>query len=140
MYGVIDIDYINNNSLIQNLIDEPDNVKNNYINRAEAIIFSYINLNQFKQEDWIYNFPEDLKLATLFVVEYLYLNWWTFKQSWIKSEKIGDYSYTLSDQQINKLSEIDMPINIVSILNKYRKKASFYDITIWGYDRQYANQ
>jgi len=129
MYWVIDTTYIDENSLLDNLVQENDTTKQKYINRAEAMLFSYIWLSQFYDEDLeVYEFPEDLKMWTLYLVEYLYLNWWIIKQA-MKSEKIWDYSYS-ADTQAQGINDIDIPQNIKLIFRKYKQYWSFIDINI----------
>jgi len=42
---IIDADYVRDNTLIADLVSETDDVINNYIQRAEAVIFSFITDN-----------------------------------------------------------------------------------------------
>lgn len=109
---IIDADYVRDNTLIADLVSETDNVINNYIQRAEAVIFSFITDNF----DW--NYPDDLKLAILFMVEYLYTKSWIVWTEQFKKEKIWDYEYERFDNNSNQQT---IPENIMNIIRKYKK-------------------
>lgn len=110
-----------------------------YIKRSIAIVWSYIDIWQFYDEDTeTYTYPDDMIQAVVFIIEYMYIDQgmvWSWPTSF-ESERIGDYSYTRKKQAISN-NRIDLPVNILSILDKYRYFGGNIDVTVGWYDRTY---
>lgn len=132
--------FVSDETLNSNLASMEEAKLQKYINRAASLIGSYVNLNQFKQEDWTYLFPDDLAGAFVYFIEYLFIDsggmftWWA---SQFKAEKIGDYWYTKQDKWTVEES-IDAPKNIISILDRYATRWSSYGVKVGSLDRKYS--
>lgn len=129
--------FIKQHTLLTNLVSEDDTIVDKYILRALSLVGSYINAQQFYDEDTSsFIFPEDLQNAVIYIVEVLYIDKGMF--SWvnsIQSEKMGDYSY--SKKQDTRVLLLDLPANIIALLDPYRSWAWNIAIDVWGYDREY---
>lgn len=129
--------FIQQHTLLSNLASEQPLTIDKYILRALSLVGSYINAQQFYDEATSsFNFPEDLQHAVLYIVEVLFIDKGMFVGvNSIQSEKIGDYSY--NKKQDSKVLPLDLPVNIIAILDPYRSWAGNIAIDIWGYDREY---
>lgn len=129
--------FIQQHTLIANLSTEDPTLIDAYILRALSLVWSYINAQQFYDEVWDqFVFPEQLQHAVMYIVEVLYIDKWMF--SWvhaIQSEKIGDYSY--SKKQEMRVLPLDLPANIITLLDPYRSRAGNIAIDVWWRDRAY---
>ena len=133
-------EYVKQISIVSNLLVENDEVIEKYIKRALSIVLSYINGQLFFDESsQTYIFPEELMQAIVYVVEVIYIDQGMF--SWknsIQSEKIGDYAY--QKKQESRSFPLDLPANIMAMLDKYRSFAWNLDIDVGGLDRVYPSQ
>lgn len=126
-------------TLNSNLARLDDTTVNKYIKRSLSLVFSYISTDAFKQEDGSYVFPDELVTAIVCIVEYIFIDngmFWGGPNSY-KSEKIGDYTYTKKDAK--GTGGLDLPDNIVAILDKYVTRARPYGMSIGWYDREYTD-
>lgn len=108
-----------------------------YINRAVALVWWYITLSQFLNDDGDIVFPDDMIQAIVYIIEYIYVDGGMFGQ-WpnsLKSERIWDYSYMKGWS--SKLSSIDLPYSVQMILDNYRMWWGNIETTIGWYDRTY---
>ena len=133
---MIDIEYLKayvvNEELYQLCIEEEQAVKR-LLNIVENKIKIYLDIEQFKQEDWTYLYPDDLKEAIRFLVESLYLN----RKLNATQGKLSSYTEKHDDYSDSKTFEktwafetflwYDIPIikEYLAILNRYRGE-SFY--------------
>ena len=133
----ITVSFVKQHTLLTNLASEDDAIVDKYILRALSLVGSYINAQQFYDEDTSsFVFPEDLQNAVLYIVEVLYIDKGMFSgANSIQSEKIGDYSYT--KKQDTRVLPLDLPANIIALLDSYRSWAWSIAIDVWGYDREY---
>jgi len=102
---IIDIEFLKqycvDDDLYKLAINEPETVKR-YINIIDQKIFTYIQRDQFQQDNWSYLYPDDLKMAAVMLVQNMFIfqiKWWNSLAAWnrtAKSESIGDYSYSES--------------------------------------------
>ena len=111
-------EYVKQISIVTNLLVENDEVIEKYIKRALSVVLSYINAEVFFDSQ-TYTFPEELIQAIVYVLEMIYIDqgMFTGKNS-IQSEKIGDYSY--QKKQESRSFPLDLPANIMAMLDKYR--------------------
>ena len=73
-------------------------------------------------KDWLAEIPTDIKLATVYIVEYLYLNGWTSASTTttnVKSEKNLWRTVTYKDSSWAVETD-SIPIKALNILNKYK--------------------
>jgi|GEM_PF-2744319 len=119
----ITVSFVKQHTLLTNLASEDDAIVDKYILRALSLVGSYINAQQFYDEDTSsFVFPEDLQNAVLYIVEVLYIDKGMFSgANSIQSEKIGDYSYT--KKQDTRVLPLDLPANIIALLDSYRSWA-----------------
>jgi len=132
-------EYVKQISIVSNLLVENDEIIQKYITRALSLVLSYINGQIFFDESsQTYTFPEELMQAIVYVLEMIYIDqgMFTGKNS-IQSEKIGDYSY--QKKQDSRSFPLDLPANIMAMLDKYRTVAWNLDIDIGGVDRLYPS-
>ena len=108
-----------------------DNNIDRYITEAQYIIDSYIltfwskfdieqkEIFPIKDYDWTSVIPDDIKLATIYIVEDIFLSWIPTVASWndIVSEKVGDHSVSYSK---DTKSELYIPEKAKNILDQYR--------------------
>ena len=129
--------FIQQYTLLTNLTTEPVTTIENYILRALSLVGSYINAQQFYDEgNDIFIFPEPLQNAVLYIVEVLYIDKGMFAGAHsIQSEKIWDYAY--SKKQDSRVLPLDLPANIIALLDPYRSWAGNIAIDVWWYDREY---
>lgn len=110
-----------------------------YIDRTIALVWSYVSMDQFKQENGDYLFPDNFIIALVCVIEYIFVDQWMI--SWwnndIKSEKIGDYSYTKKDSNLKSIGSLDLPTNIIAMLDEYVSLGFWYSMSVGWYDREY---
>lgn len=113
-------------SINQELIDLPDNVINKYINIVSAKIRAKIDEEQFNN-DGVYEYPWDLKLAVISLVDNYFSYFVQLKQSAVTgkrtsyTEKIDDYSISESYDNTSAFSFYGIPadMDILDILKKY---------------------
>jgi len=130
MENILNLTTLDTYTLDSALANESDERKEKFIARAQSIVANYINLEQFADEEY----PDDVKLATVYIVEYLYSQGGKMQAGGIVSEKIGDYSYTRQDENMT----LDIPKNARLILDQYRTLSGKFNLTIGGYDRKYV--
>lgn len=115
-------------SINQDLIDLTYAEMEKYINIVSAKIWSKIDEDQFKNEDGTYEYPADLKLATISLVDSYYAYAVQLKLSSAtgrrtsRSEKIDDYQITENfDTTTSAFSFYWIPtdLDILDILKKY---------------------
>lgn len=114
-------------SINQDLIETADATLEKYIKIVSAKIRTKIDEEQFKQEDWTYDYPEDLKIATISLVDNYYVYCVQLKQSDATgrrtsyTEKIDDYSISESFESSSAFSFYWIPtdLDILDILKKY---------------------
>lgn len=126
-------------TLNSNVSSLSDGILEKYIKRAIAIVWSYIDTGQFLDDDGVtYTYPGDMIQAIVFIIEYMYIDQGMIGAgpNSFESERIGDYSYTRKKQAISN-NRIDLPVNILSILDGYKYFWGNIDITIGWYDRTY---
>ena len=131
MEDILTIDALDSYTLDSNLANESDERKAKFIERAQSIVGNYIDLGSFDPD---LGYPDDVKLATVYVVEYIYENGGKMQMGGITAEKIGDYSYSREDDE----RTIDIPKNARLILDQYRHLSGKFNLTIGGYDRKYV--
>lgn len=125
---IIDIDYLKNycvNEELYDLCTEDSSAVNRYINIVSNKIKMYLDIEQFKDWEDHYIFPEDLKDAARFLVESLYLNRnnTTTEKSTGYTEKHDDYSISQSYDSSYKTQYwywIPVIDQYLAILDKYR--------------------
>lgn len=128
-------------TLSSNIENMDDGTLVKYIKRALTMIGAYVDLDQFLNDDNEYDYPSDMLQAVTYIVEYMYIDqgmFWSGPSSF-KSEKIGNYSYTKKGGKDVLNGTLDLPTNILTILDKYRTRADSSDMTIGGYDRDYLD-
>jgi hypothetical protein len=108
-----------------------------YIKRSLSLVGAYIDITQFTNDADEIEFPDDMIQAVTYIIEYIYVDGGMFWQwaNTMKSEKIGDYSYTKWSDRL--LSSIDLPYNVQIILDKYRTMWWTTETSIGWYDRDY---
>lgn len=114
-------------SINQDLIEETDATLTKYINIVSAKIRSKVDEEQFKNEEGVYVYPEDLKLATINLVDNFYAYFVQLKQTEAMgkrtsyTEKIDDYSISESFETTSAFSFFGIPtdLEILKILEKY---------------------
>ena len=133
----ITTNFIQQHTLLTNLATEPVTTVEKYILRALSLVGSYINAQQFYDEGTdAFTFPEPLQNAVLYIVEVLYIDKGMFAgANSIQSEKIGDYAY--SKKQDTRVMPLDLPANIIALLDPYRSRAGNIAIDVGWYDREY---
>lgn len=131
MENILTLDTLDAYTLDSNLANESDERKAKFIERAQSVVANYIDLEQFAEDD---DYPDDVKLATVYVVEYIYDQGGKMQVGGVVSEKIGDYGYTRQDDNLT----VDMPKNARLILDQYRTLSGKFNLTIGGYDRKYV--
>lgn len=131
MENILTAETLETYTLDSDLANETDAQKAKYIERAESIVTNYIDLEQFDEEE---DYPDDVKLATVYIVEYLYTQGGKMQAGGITSERIGDYSYTRQDNNLT----VDIPKNARLILDQYRPLSGKFNLTIGGHDRKYV--
>lgn len=129
--------FIKDHTLLTNLVNEQDDIIDKYVTRALVLLFSYVNKSQFYQEESdSFLFPEEFMLIVMYVVEIIYVDHGMFTgKNALHSESIGDYSYT--KKQDTKALPLDVPANIVAMLDPYKTWAGNLGIDVWWYDRLY---
>jgi hypothetical protein len=122
--------FVKTTTLITNLANEADATVDKYVQRALSIVLSYINGQQFYDaETDTYTFPEQLILAVVYVVETIYLDQGMFAgKNNLQSESIGDYSY--SKKQDAKVLPLDLPANIMAMLDPYKNWCGNLDVDV----------
>ena len=126
-------------SINQDLIEEKDTVLTKYINIVSARIWTKIDEEQFKNSDGTYTYPEDLKIATISLVDNYYAYFVQLKQSEAKgkrssySEKIDDYQITEAYDTTSAFSFFWIPtdLQILDILKKYMATEEYW---FWNID------
>lgn len=119
-------------SINQELIDLPDNVINKYINIVSAKIRAKIDEEQFNN-DGVYEYPWDLKLAVISLVDNYFAYFVQLKQSAVTgkrtsyTEKIDDYSISESYDNTSAFSFYGIPadMDILDILKKYMESDQY---------------
>lgn len=119
-------------SINQELIDLPDNVINKYINIVSAKIRVKIDEEQFNN-DGVYEYPWDLKLAVISLVDNYFAYFVQLKQSAVTgkrtsyTEKIDDYSISESYDNTSAFSFYGIPadMDILDILKKYMESDQY---------------
>lgn len=127
MNAIITAEELREWSINQDLIDLADNQIDRYINIVCAKIRSKIDREQFKNEEGVYVYPEDLKLATINLVDNFYAYFVQLKQTEAMgkrtsyTEKIDDYSISESFETTSAFSFFGIPtdLEILKILEKY---------------------
>ena len=127
MNAIITAEELREWSINQDLIDLADNQIDRYINIVCAKIRSKIDGEQFKNEEGVYVYPEDLKLATINLVDNFYAYFVQLKQTEAMgkrtsyTEKIDDYSISESFETTSAFSFFGIPtdLEILKILEKY---------------------
>lgn len=129
--------FVKATTLLTNLTNEIDPIVDKYVQRGLSVILSYINGQQFYDpETDSYTFPEQLILAVVYVVETIYLDQGMFAgKNNLQSESIGDYSY--SKKQDAKVLPLDLPANIMAMLDPYKNWWGNLDVDVGWYDRVY---
>lgn len=126
-------------SINQDLIEEKDTVLTKYINIVSARIWTKIDEEQFKNSDGTYTYPEDLKIATISLVDNYYAYFVQLKQSEAKgkrtsyTEKIDDYTITEAYDTTSAFSFFWIPtdLQILDILKKYMATEEYW---FWNID------
>lgn len=126
-------------SINQDLIEEKDTVLTKYINIVSARIWTKIDEEQFKNSDGTYTYPEDLKIATISLVDNYYAYFVQLKQSEAKgkrteyTEKIDDYTITEKFETTSAFSFFWIPtdLQILDILKKYMATEEYW---FWNID------
>ena len=121
-------------SINQDLIDLTYEEMGKYINIVSARIWAKIDEDQFKKEDGTYEYPADLKLATISLVDSYYayavqlgMSSATGRRT-SRSEKIDDYQITEAyDVSSSAFSFYGIPtdLEILDILKKYMSADSY---------------
>lgn len=138
----IDAEYIKQQVLLSDLQTAEDVLIGKYLTRAIRMLESYIDTEQFYQEPeiegeaWTYLLPGDLKDALVYIVEYLYSHEGDFGKAEMKSEKIWNYQYTKKEENWKLL---DLPLNILSLLQRYRTCYGTIEPSIADLDREYTD-
>jgi hypothetical protein len=122
--------FIKDHTLLSNLANEQDDIVDKYVMRALVLVFSYVNKTQFYQEESdSFLFPDEFMLAVMYVVEIIYVDHGMFTgKNALQSESIGDYSY--SKKQETKALPLDLPANIIAMLDPYKTWAGNLGIDV----------
>ena len=112
------------------LAESSDSNIDRYISEAQMIIDSYILVYWCKfdieqneifpiDDDWVALIPDDIKIATIYIVEDIYLSWVPTLASWeeVIEEKVGDHSVKFSEN--NKAIKF-IPEKAKNILDRYK--------------------
>lgn len=130
MENILTIEALENYTLDSALANESSERKEKLIARAESIVENYIDVSQFDEDDY----PDDLQLAIVYIVEYIYGNGGKMQTGALVSERVGDYSYTRETEN----ATLDIPKNARLILDQYRSASGKFNLTIGGHDREYV--
>lgn len=131
---------IKDETLNSNIASMADPMLEKYIKRSLALVSSYVNVEQFNDGTDNIVYPEDMITAITCIIEYIYIDQGMFGTGpgSMKSETIGKYQYTKKDKAKSS-GNIDLPHNILAILDKYSSLIWSLDISIWWYDRDYED-
>lgn len=124
-------------SINQELIECDDTTLSKYIKIVSAKIWTKVDEEQFKNEEGTYEYPEDLKIAAISLVDNYYAYFVQMKQSEAKgkrssySEKIDDYQITEAYDTTSAFSFFWIPtdLQILDILKKYMEVEEYW---FWG--------
>ena len=139
MNAIITVDELREGSINQDLIEEWDNKLTKYINIVCAKIRTKIDEEQFKIEEGTYIYPEDLKIATISLVDNYYAYFVQLKQTEATgrrtsyTEKIDDYSISETFESTSAFSFFWIPtdLQILDILKKYMESEEYW---FWNID------
>lgn len=108
-----------------------------YIERALTLVSARISAENFQKDGGVV-FPDDLVVAIVCIIEYLFIDNGLLGggKNDLKSEKIGNYSYTKKDGKAPGF-DLDLPANILAVLDRYSSRGGNIWIDIGGYDRDY---
>lgn len=127
MLDIIDNDYIVANALVAGVAELPPETLTKYRARAKSIVETTVDISspRFTDNSGMYTLPDDLKLATLYIVEHLYASSGAMIDRFA-SERAGDYAYSRQEPS----GELDLPRNIAAILRKYAKRSGAIPVTL----------
>lgn len=139
----ITAELVKEETLNSNLSALDDTQVEKYIKRALALVSSYINTAQFTGWNGDVEYPDELVTVIVCIIEYIFVDNGMFGggPNSMQSEKIGDYSYTKKDSRASKkMSGLDLPDNIMAILDKYVTRGGNLSIDVGGLDREYYDE
>ena len=127
MGAIITAEELREWSINQDLIDLADNQIDRYINIVSNKIRAKIDEEQFTIDGETYEYPADLKLATISLVDNYYAYFVQLKQSAVTgkrtgyTEKIDDYSITENFDNASAFTFFWIPVDmdILDILKRY---------------------
>lgn len=128
MGAIITAEELREGSINQDLIDLSDNQIERYINLVSAKIRAKIDEEQFTTDGESYEYPADLKLVAISLVDNYYSYFVQMKQSAVSwrrtsyTEKIDDYSISESfESSTSAFSFFWIPVDmdLLDILKKY---------------------
>lgn len=121
-------------SINQDLIEEKDETLTKYIKIVSAKIRTKIDEEQFTTDGETYVYPEDLKIATISLVDNYYAYFVQLKQTEAMgkrtsyTEKIDDYSISETFENTSAFSFFWIPTDtdIIDILKKYMEVEEYW--------------
>ena len=127
MGAIITAEELREWSINQDLIDLSDNQIDRYINIVSNKIRAKIDEEQFTTDGETYEYPADLKLATISLVDNYYAYFVQLKQSTVTgrrtgyTEKIDDYTITENFDNTSAFTFFWIPVDldILDILKRY---------------------
>lgn len=133
MNAIITAEELREWSINQDLIDLADNQIDRYINIVSNKIWTQIDEEQFTIDGETYEYPADLKLATISLVDNFYVYFEQKKQSAVTgmrtsyTEKIDDYSITENFDITSAITFFWIPIDMqtLKILDKYMESDQY---------------